>query len=98
MSFSSKCVCVSIYGVSAGTWDPASRRNAPPIRIAIVNSLKTIFIYLSASASLPFRTPDCYYDLKQSMVEISIDGEQLHLEVRGLDKLGSFKGKLNIPL
>src|ERR1051326_5689712 len=32
------------------------------------------------------------------MVEISINGEQLHLEVQGLDKLWSFRGKLEIPL
>ena len=32
------------------------------------------------------------------MVDISIDGEVLHLEVRGMDKLWSFKGKLEIPL
>ena len=32
------------------------------------------------------------------MVEISINGEQLYLEVQGLDKLWSFRGKLEIPL
>src|SRR5262245_2432223 len=32
------------------------------------------------------------------MVEISIVDDQLHLEVRGLDKLWSFKGKREMPL
>jgi hypothetical protein len=32
------------------------------------------------------------------MVEISITPGQLHLEVKGLDKLWAFKGKLEIPL
>lgn len=32
------------------------------------------------------------------MVEIAIAGGQLHLEVKGLDKLWSFKGRLEIPL
>ena len=32
------------------------------------------------------------------MVEISINGDQLQLEIRGLDKLWSFRGKLEIPL
>jgi hypothetical protein len=32
------------------------------------------------------------------MVEISITADQLHLEVRGLDKLWAFKSQLDIPL
>lgn len=32
------------------------------------------------------------------MVEISITGDQLHLEVKGLDKLWAFKSQLDIPL
>ena len=32
------------------------------------------------------------------MVEISITGDHLHLEVKGLDKLWAFKGQLDIPL
>jgi hypothetical protein len=32
------------------------------------------------------------------MVDISITDDQLHLEVKGLDKLWAFKGKLEIPL
>lgn len=32
------------------------------------------------------------------MVEISIAGDQLHVEVCGMDKLWSFRGKLDIPL
>src|SRR5215470_11231110 len=32
------------------------------------------------------------------MVDVSIAGDQLHLEVHGLDKLWSFRGKLEIPI
>ena len=32
------------------------------------------------------------------MVEVSINGDQLHLEVQGLDKLWAFKSQLDIPL
>jgi hypothetical protein len=32
------------------------------------------------------------------MVSISIEGDQLHLEVKGLDKLWAFKSQLDIPL
>ena len=32
------------------------------------------------------------------MVDISIVSDQLHLEVHGLDKLWSFRGKLEIPI
>ena len=32
------------------------------------------------------------------MVEISIIGDHLHLDVKRLDKLWAFKGKLEIPL
>ena len=32
------------------------------------------------------------------MVEISISGDHLHLEVKGLDKLWAFKSQLDIPL
>jgi len=32
------------------------------------------------------------------MVEISVDGDRLHFEVKGLDKLWSFKGNLEVPL
>ena len=32
------------------------------------------------------------------MVEISISGETLHVEVKGLDKLWSFKSRLEIPV
>ena len=32
------------------------------------------------------------------MVEISISGDHLHLEVKGLDKLWAFKSQLEIPL
>ena len=32
------------------------------------------------------------------MVEISISGDRLHLEVRGWDKLWAFKSQLDIPL
>ena len=32
------------------------------------------------------------------MVSISIDGDHLHLEVKGLDKLWAFKSQLDIPL
>src|SRR5215510_3698913 len=33
-----------------------------------------------------------------NMVEISISGDHLHLEVKGLDKLWAFKSQLDIPL
>src|SRR5262245_37046182 len=33
-----------------------------------------------------------------NMVEISISGDHLHLEVKGLDKLWAFKSQLEIPL
>lgn len=32
------------------------------------------------------------------MVEVSVSGEQIHLEVKGLDKLWAFKGRLEIPV
>src|SRR5262245_51862982 len=32
------------------------------------------------------------------MVEVSISGDHLHLEVKGLDKLWAFKSQLDIPL
>ena len=32
------------------------------------------------------------------MVEITVNGEQLHLEVKGWDKLWAFKSELDIPL
>src|SRR5438093_5896577 len=32
------------------------------------------------------------------MVEVSINGDQVHLEVKGFDKLWAFKSQLDIPL
>src|SRR5437764_6566666 len=58
-------------------------------------------------AGLPSRAPQSadvrwYHEAQSSgelnMVEISIAGDQLHLEVKGLDKLWAFKGQLDIPL